>query len=470
MYLVLGTVAVYMVVMLAIGMAFKDKASDKDGYFLSGRQLPTPVVMLTFAATWIGASATLGKAGLAYENGVSAIAPTLGTFAAFFVFSAFSGRIRKIGAEYGIASIPDLFFKRYGKWPALIASVIIAWTMIGTTGTQMIASSSVLEMIFQPLGITYSTALVISTVVVIFYTCLSGMYGVAYTDVVQGLLLLAIIGVLLPVATLAKAGGLAAAIEVLPPSYFDLKLDGSMFGYAFTSFLYFVAGPPYWQRAFSASSSKSAQRGAIGGNIIIIFYSAMVVLVGILAAVIYTEIPDNVSHEMVLLLLTRDLMPPMVHALTVAAVVAVIMSTTDSYLILAAQTVACDVIGRIRPGISHDGLIRLSRWSVGLVGAGALVFALNFQNIFQAFMLSLTLFSAAIAVPCLAALFSRRATKQGMIAGMLSGLASALVWSGILHNPGGVSEAIVGSCVSLVALILVSACTYKLQEPAPFFE
>ena len=77
---VLIVVGVYMAAMLAIGIIFTKKANSTEEYYLSGRSLPAPVLMFTFAATWIGASSTLGKAGLAYTNGISAISPTIGSF------------------------------------------------------------------------------------------------------------------------------------------------------------------------------------------------------------------------------------------------------------------------------------------------------------------------------------------------------------------------------------------------------
>ena len=80
MNIVLLVVSIYMLLMLAIGFFFKKKADSPSGYYLSGRSLPTAVLIFTFAATWIGASATLGKAGLAYTSGISAISPTIGSF------------------------------------------------------------------------------------------------------------------------------------------------------------------------------------------------------------------------------------------------------------------------------------------------------------------------------------------------------------------------------------------------------
>ena len=462
-------VGVYMVVMLGVGVVFTKKANSTEDYYLSGRSLPAPVLMFTFAATWIGASSTLGKAGLAYTDGISAISPTIGSFIAFFIFTAFAGRIRRIGAEHGLTSIPDLFEKRFGKAPAIIAALTIAWTMVCTTGTQLIAFSKVLEYMFGRYGISYEQSLIIAMGIVVFYTMLSGMYGVAYTDVIQGVILLIVIGVVLPAGALGKVGGFDGLRASLDADYFVFRPDISMIGYTVTSFLYFVAGPPYWQRAFAAKSAKSATEGSLGGNIIIIFYTVAVVLIGICAASMYPGVTGS-DTELVMLMVTEEYFPPIVYAFTIAAILAVIMSTTDSYLILSAQTVTTDLICRVKGIKSQKEVVRISRISVVAVGVFALLYALKMSNIFESMMLSMTQFSAGIAVPALAALFSKRVTRQGMLASMISGLAFSIIWATVLHNPWGLSEAISGSVVSLIVIVVVSACTQKAGKPAPFFK
>ena len=117
----------------------------------------------------------------------------------------------------------------------------------------------------------------------------------------------------------------------------------------------------------------------------------------------------------------------------------------------------------------QKSVVNISRISVVAVGVFALIFALKMSNIFEAMMLSMTQFSAAVAVPALAALFSRKVTRQGMISSMLSGLAFSVLWRSALHNPWGLSEAISGSVVSLIVIVAVSACTQNKGKPAPYF-
>ncbi len=461
MYLVIGMLILYLVLVVFVSIKLKNKAKTVEGFYLGKRNMPLPILMLTVAATWIGASSTLGKSGLAYRIGITAMVPTLATFVAFSVFSLFAGKIQRIGVKYHISSIPDLISHRFGKVPALLASIVIAWTLIGTTGTQMVASSQILKLIFEDFQISYETALIITAVVVIIYPSLSGFYGVAYSDAIQGILLLLVIGLLLPVLAVREVGGIHALIHSVPAGYFSLELDSSIISYGFVYLLYFLAGPPYWQRAFAASDSNSARKGSMGGNAIIILYSLSVTLIGICGYVLHPVFPEGVSDEMMIPIMTKAYFHPLLYAMTITSFMAIVMSTIDSYLLLAVQTVSTDIAKVVKPDISDQKQLRLSKYMVVILGLLALLFALKAGNILDSLVLSMSYFSACIAVPAMAALLSKKTTKTGMLCGMIGGFATAVIWKNFLGNPYGLNEAIAGSAVSLVALVAGSACSQK---------
>lgn len=459
MYLVMGMLILYLALVIIVSVKLKNKAETVEGFYLAKRNMPLPVLVLTVAATWIGASSTLGKSGLAYRIGITAMIPTLATFVAFSVFSLFAGKIQRIGVKYHISSIPDLLGRRFGKAPALLASVVIAWTLIGTTGTQMVASSQILKLIFDDYHISYETSLIITAVVVIIYTSLSGFYGVAYSDAIQGILLLMVIGVILPVLAIREVGGLGTLFQSVPASYFSLKLDSSIISYGFVYLLYFLAGPPYWQRAFAASDSKSAGRGSMGGNFIIILYSLSVTMIGICGYVLHPVFPEGVSDEMMIPIMTKAYFHPLLYAMTITSFMAIVMSTIDSYLLLAVQTVSTDIAKVVKPDISDQKQLKLSKYMVVILGILALLFALRAENILDSLVLSMSYFSACIAVPAMAALLSKKTTRTGMLCGMIGGFTTAVIWKSFLHTPYGLNEAIAGSVVSLIALVAGSALT-----------
>lgn len=468
MDLVIIVLILYMVLVIAVSLKLKGKAETVEGYYLAKRNTPLPVLILTIAATWIGASSTLGKSGLAYRIGVTAMIPTLATFAAFSIFSLFAGKIQHIGAEHHVTSIPDLISRRFGKLPSTIASVIIAWTLIGTVGTQMVASAQILKFIFSDYNISYEMSLIITTIVVIIYTSLSGFYGVVYSDAIQGILLLIVIGLFLPITALQKVGGIGTLIQSVPESFFSLEIDSSIISYLFVYLLYFMSGPPYWQRAFAASDSGSARRGSFGGNIIIILYSLSVTVVGICGFVLIPSFPAGISDEMLIPVMVKEFFHPLLYALTITSFMAIVMSTIDSYLLLAAQTVSTDIAKAVKPDISDRQQLKLSKYAVVVLGILSLFFALRAENILDSLVFSMSYFSACIAIPAMATLLSRKTTRTGILCGMIGGLITAVVWKELLHNPYGLSEAIAGSIVSLIALMIGSALTQK--ETSVFLE
>jgi SSS family solute:Na+ symporter len=467
MFLVLALLVVYFVAMVGISLLLKEKNETLDGFFLGRRSISLPVIVLTTAATYIGATATLGKSGLAYQSGLSAMLPTVATFFAFSLYSVFAGRIRRVGAEYNISSIPELIKYRFGKAPSLFAAVIILWTLTGTVGTQMIASSRILEMILSEYRISYQTSLIFITIVIIIYTSVSGFYGVAYTDVIQGVIMLIIVSIILPISLDRKIGGLAQLRQMAPDAYFSLKPNRSLISYGVVYFLYFVAGPPYWQRSLAASSSKTARLGAFGGNIIIVFYSLMVTFVGIYGLVLHPNLASG-QHEMIIPIIIKQFFSPFLYAAFVVSLFAILMSTIDSYLLIAAQTLTMDILKTFKPDIEKKRSLRISKIAVVFLGFMALIFALQARGIVESLVLSMSFFASCIAIPTMATLLSRRATFAGVMSSMIMGLAVAIFWKNFLHTPYGISDAIVGSSASLVILVIVSFFTRN--QKSVFFD
>ncbi|MDD4146451.1 MAG: sodium:solute symporter family protein [Clostridia bacterium] len=462
---------IYLAAMFAIGFYFKGKIQNTEDYYLSSRSLPLPVVTLTFAASFIGAALTMGQAGLAYNEGLMAVTLNITAILALFIFSFLSPRIREVGAKYNVSSIPDLFYKRFGKTTSLVAAVLVLWTLVAVVGSQMVASSTILELICKPWGVSYEVAVFISVIIVVVYTMMSGLYGVAYTDVVQGLLLILFIGIMLPILCLNSAGGLGNLRATLPANYFSFKPNMMIIGFMFVDLLYFLSAPPYWQRALAAKSSGIAKKGITRAAVIILFYALMVSLIGMSAAVIFPNIPAGYSSEEALIpLMVRATFHPLVSALVISAIMAVLMSTIDSYLINAAQTVITDIYAVVKKDVTDEEQLRMAKWVVVILGFGAAIFALYFRQILTAIYFAFTFFSSALSIPTLATLLWRKATKAGVLSGIFTGFVSSIVWSNVLGNPFDLHQAIPAGILCGIVTVGVSLYTYNPETAAPYFE
>ena len=153
-------------------------------------------------------------------------------------------------------------------------------------------------------------------------------------------------------------------------------------------------------------------------------------------------------------------------ASALAGILSVIMSTADSYLLVSVQTCVHDIGQTICPEMREKTELRLSRLFAVILPIGALVIALYIKNAYAALMFAWCFYAAAAGIPAFAALFWKKATKQGIIASMVSGFTVCIAWK-LLGQPFGLGAAVPGTIACAVALVTVSLATYP-EHPAPF--
>lgn len=462
--------AIYMIAMLLIGLYLKKNVDSSEDYYVAGRSLPWYLVVMTMAATYIGAGATLADTGLAYDQGVSMFIATLVTMAAMFLFGLISPRVSKIGFKYDIISVSGLVSWRFGKWPGFFSAIIVIWTLTGTLAGQVSGSATVIPIIFRNVGVdmSYEVAAVAMTLVMIAYTCLAGMFGVAWTDFIQCIILVIGMAIVLPGLMISEAGGFSQMTASLPAGHLDWSPGPYIISLAFTYLLYFFAGPPYWQRAFSSDSPKTSRIGAIGGVAVILFYSIMILILGLAAKVIMPELPAGLQSQGVVVTIMCDLFHPVIAAIICCAILAAIMSTMSSYLLTAVQALVTDVIKKFTT-LSDKTELLLAKVLVVAVGLVCLVVALYVQAILDILLMAWGFYSASMAASVVASVFWKKATAAGCLASIFGGVIVYFVWNYGLHAPGGFDASILAGLTSIALMIVVSLATCK-AHPTPMFE
>lgn len=461
----------YLAFMLAIGLISKSRVKNADDYYLAGRGLPWPVLMLTMAATYIGATATLAKTGLGYTTGMSAIMSTIMAMLGMAIFGILSPTVNQIGRQYGIASVSQLIRYRFGKVAGILAAIIVLWAQLGTLGGQVTGAGSLLPVVFGTVGLNVSYEVVTLALVgiMILYTLMSGMFGVAYTDVVQVLILLICLACFLPFMMINAAGGWDNIVNTVPADHLSLKPGVFIIGLMFNYFFYFMSGPPYWQRAFAANSPKKGRIAIVTSSIIIIIYTVLVTIVGIAALVVYPELPEGVTQDSIAVIAVLDLYNPFFAALVVVAVMAAIMSTMDSYLLTAAQAVVSDIIKVVKPDMTHKEELKYSKIFVALIALGSYLMAIFVRDIIGLLQIGMGFYSSTMAAPLICGTFWKKATKEGCLASMVCGCAMYLIWRYVLLKPFGLDPSVPGGIVGVIVMVLVSLATYK-NHPTPAFE
>jgi len=451
----------YLLGMLFIGFYFTKRVKTSGDFFVAGRSLGPVVLMATVCASIIGGSALIGRGGYAYSGGMVAIAIALPYMVGMFIFSFFTGRIADVGRKYNITSIPELLEYRFGKEAKLLAGIMIAYSMAATVGSQISATATVFSVIGGKFGITYVAGAVIASAIFVIYTASSGLYGVVYTDLVQFFILIIFVYILLPVLSVQEVGGLAALIAQTPPEKFQLNLSPDIITLIFTNLVMTIAGAEFWQRAFAARDRGSALKGQFGGTLVYAFTIFITLFLGLAAAIIFPNlIAEYGTADYAIPVMVASILPAGLTGLTFAGLLSVMMSSADTCILVSTQAMINDIWRTLKPSMSDREELKLSRIATVVISVFALIVALFYTNAYDALMFAWTFYAAAMGLPCLAALYWKKATKAGILSGMLAGLVSSIAWK-MMGEPFALGSTIVGVVLCGIALVAVSLATCK---------
>ncbi len=450
----------YLIFIAAVGFFSKKKVNDTHDYFVAGRSLPTFMLIATICASVIGGSALIGKGGYAYTGGVVCIAIGLPYMAGMFIFSAFSGRISGLGRKYGFISMSQMLGYRFGPAVKYISAILVAYTAISTVGSQISATGTIISTIGGD-SVSYLFGALVATVIFVLYTASSGLFGVVYTDVVQFVLLIVFVYILLPIRSVSEVGGLEALIANTDPAKWNWNFSPEIITLIVTNFIMTIAGAEFWQRAFAAKNDKAAFRGQFWGTAIYAVTIVLTMFIGLAAALLFpTLIEDYGTADYAIPVMIVKMLPAGFAGLTLAGVLSVMMSSADSYLLIATQSLVSDLFRPLSRDPSEQKELMLSRISSVVFGAFAFLVAMFFTSAYDALMFGWTFYAATLGVPCLAALVWDKATTPGILSGMAAGFVISIVWKA-LGNPLGVGSTIVGVALNALFCVVVSLMTCK---------
>ena len=463
-------IAAYLILMVLVGIFFSKRINSSKDYYVADHSFGPLVLMATVCATIIGGSGLMGRAGVAYSSGFKAILTAVPYLLGMFIFSGYSGRIADIGTTYNITSIPELFDRRFGKTAKLILSVMVAFAMMGTVASQVTATATIINMLGGEIGFSYEVGALIATVVFMIYTSTSGLFGVVYTDVLQFYMLILFVYILIPVSSLNYVGGLSNFFANLPAELSTPYIDGSIAGDIVTYLVFTMAGAEMWQRAFAAKDRKAAKKGMFLGTFV---YGLTIILVYFMGVVAHQIIGSDVlatygSTDAVVPALAIHILPVGLTGLALAGLLSVIMSTADSYLLVSVQTCVHDIGKTFKPNMSDKDEIKWSRVFSIILPMAALFIALYIKNAYNILMFAWSFYAAAAGLPAFAALYWKKATSAGIIAGMVSGFVVCVGWK-LAGLPFGLGAAVPGAIACAIALVGVSLATYK-KSPSVFLD
>ncbi|MBU2510301.1 sodium:solute symporter family protein [bacterium] len=455
-------IAVFFICMLGVGIYAAKQIKNNTDFAIAGRSIKLPVLIGTLTGTAIGASSTVGTAGLAYKHGI-VVAVIVGYSIGLALFGFVAPIIRRIG----VWNIPDVLVLRYGNRMRLVFAVILVLGVIAVFGTQLIAVGLVVTSILGDVGVTYMQAVIGASIVMIFYTILGGLLAVAYTDLLQSLIMFVTVGIIMPIFVLSEVGG-AAALEFITPEPGNF-LGGLTPMYVISIFvvdiLFCMIDPSLWQRAAAAKDARSIKIGMFATAGINLYWGLAVVFLGIAASHFFPGLidsPKGVDAAMPRLIV--EYMPVGLKGLCLAAMIAIMMSTADTCLLVAGTSFSHDLISPLKPKFKDKELLLVSRLFILAIGILGVIFALHMTGIFDMILLAFAIFVAGGFAPTIAGIFWDKATKAGAFASSIVGTVSVIVLYALklsdMLSPW-IDPIIVSVSLSVILMIGVSQLTYK---------
>jgi len=463
--------ALYFTCLMGLGLWFNRRVQSKRDYFIARGKLGPATIGFSYSATQMSGSSYMGAVGteklLGYNfspAGVSSAA------APWFAYILLGSRLRKVASKIHCVTIADIFEARfYSTAAGLTATVIMLVAFIPMIAAQLQAAGNVFEVL---LGMPYLNGLLVFGGIVILYTVLGGMQAVAWTDLIQGIIMIIGFAILAPVAVSA-AGGFAEMHRqygALNPGAISFlgKMPALWVVSSFLVWGFFQIGgsPASVTRFLIAEDDKTLKRAMAYSVLFQSFIYVCATLIAIAAGVL---LPNLERADLTVPTLVSNLLPPIVGGVIVAAVLGATMSTIDSILLLAGSLVVENIYVKALGGSDDERQgLRIGRVTTLVIGAFALLVATDPPAaIFWIVTMAFSLMASAFTFPFLLGLWWPRATKEGGIAGMVGGALACVGWYiagyalyGTFNDwIRGLWPALVGPAVSLLLVVTVSKMT-----------
>ncbi|MFD2216786.1 MULTISPECIES: sodium/proline symporter PutP [Metabacillus] len=467
---VLVTFIIYLVGMLGIGIAAYKMTSDLSDYVLGGRRLGPGVAALSAGASDMSSWLLLGLPGAVYASGgMNQIWIAVGlAIGAYLNWQFVAKRLRSYTEVANDSiTIPDFFenrFKDGSKLLRVISALVILLFFTFYTSSGMVGGAKLFEASF---GLSYTQALWIGAIVIISYTFLGGFLAVSWTDFIQGILMFLAL-IIVPIVAVNKLGGWGETVNSvgeIDPIYLDAF--SGMSALAIISLLAWGLGyfgqPHILTRFMALRSKKDVPKARMIGTVWMVFALFGAIFTGFAGIAYFADAPIA-DGEQVFIMFTQVLFDPWVSGILLAAILAAIMSTIDSQLLVSSSAVAEDFYKAIlRKEASEKELVWVGRISVAAIALIAILLASNpDSSVLDLVSYAWAGFGAAFGPVIILSLFWKRMNRWGALAGMIVGAVTVVVWKQ-LTTSGAISfslyEIVPGFILAWIAVLIVSLAT-----------
>jgi SSS family solute:Na+ symporter len=448
-----GVMALYMLGILLTGVWAKRKITSQEEFLVAGRSVGLFLYAGTLAAIVLGGASTVGGVKLGYQYGISGLWLVFMYGLGILVLSVWF--VPKI-LDMNLVTVPELLGRRFSPRVRIAGGLVMAAYDFMVAVTATIAVGAVMEVI---VGIPRTQAIFLSSIVMVAYSVLGGMWSLTITDIVQFVIkTVGILFVLLP-ASIYHAGGFSGMAAKLPPGFLDLgHIGAAKIGSFFILYFFGITiGQDVWQRVFTARNLKVARTG---GVLVAIYCFIYAIAGGLIGAAAHVFLPPLAQPDSAFAFAVNAVLPVGLRGLVLAAALAAMMSTASACLLATSTVLLEDVALPLRGG--GRGTVTQSRVLTLICGVLMTLVACRTNDVIAAITVAYDFLVGSLFVPVIGAMLWRRGTER---AAMISIAVSAFVVIGMLLSAGLDSDwpIYIGSAVSLAVFVIVSLL---FPEPA----
>ncbi len=504
---ILIAMAGYMLVVIAIGLVFAKRAqSSSSNYFLGGRSLGPWVAAMSAEASDMSGWLLMGLPGVAYWCGIAdaawtAIGLAIGTY---FNWLLVAKRLRRYSATSGDAiTLPEFFSNRFHEKKKVLLGISAVFILVFFTvyaASCFVTCGKLFSTLF---GTSYHAMMILGALFVIFYTFVGGFLAESVSDFMQAIVMIFALVVVLVIGTVS-AGGIGAVLENAKaiPGYFSLTqianpetadgvqkvvngapLFGEAGSYGFLTILStlswglgYFGMPQVLLRFMAIRRADELKRSRRIATVWVLISLSAAVFIGVIGRTLFpieAGLLTKNGAENVFITLSSALLPALLAGIVMAGILAATISSSDSYLLIAASAFAKNIYGGLLKKQPTDKSImkvtRLVLIAISLIG---MVIAWNEKSvIFTIVSFAWAGFGATFGPIMLFSLFWKRTNQAGAVAGMITGGVMVFVWKLCIRPLGGVFDIyellpafILSSLVIVVVSLLTAPPSHEVQE------
>lgn len=493
---------VYILVVIGIGLYYMKRANkNSENFFIGGRGLGPWVAAMSAEASDMSGWLLMGLPGVAYWCGLAdalwtAAGLAIGTYINWLIVAR---RLRQYSVIAGDAiTIPDFFSNRFREKKKVIMMIAAIFILVFFTvyaGSCFVTCGKLFSTLF---GMPYQAMMIAGALFVILYTFLGGFLAESASDFMQAIvMILALSGVL--IVAVSAAGGLDAVMNNIKsiPGFFEffgianpqttaegvqiVQAGAPVFGaageYGFLKVvstlswgLGYFGVPQVLLRFMAIRKSSELKKSRRIATVWCVISLGVAVFLGLVGRVIYpTELLTSSTAENIFIVISTNLLPPLIAGIAMAGILAATISSSDSYLLIAASAVSKNIFqGIFKKDATDKQVMIISRITLLVVAAIGIIIALDENSvIFTIVSFAWAGFGATFGPLLLFSLFWKRTTRAGAIAGMLSGAATVFIWNLLVRPLGGafdIYELLPAFLVSCIVIVVVSLLTKEPEE------